>query len=318
MSNKKKTEITLDVYNQNKHKKHFFYVSDIKKACKKYNLEVRGKKDILKDRLFSFFESLNKYNKNIDSIIFLQRQVKKKQLSNKIKLQGIGIMDKSKCVNQEDFYTLDSIKDIDDKYFFSFESNNCVYFFDIRSFDKLLKNKSKNPYTREEIPKHAIRSFNLRKKYIINNNINIEEFEQPKLTKKQMFNNKVVTIFQKIDLLNVVAGGVDTTWFTNLNLIQLKLLYKILEDIWNYRAELTNEKKQTIVPNRIMFEKSVKYVYSLYSKSTIQHIILDEIDALISSAVNNNDKITGSYFVLTALVEVSQECSQSLPWLIQH
>ena len=143
------------------------------------------------------------------------------------------------------------------------------------------------------------------KQYIINNNINIKEFEQPKLTKKQMFNNKVVTIFQKIDLLNVVAGGVDTTWFTNLNLIQLKLLYKILEDIWNYRAELTSEKKNIIVLESVMFDKSVKYVYSIYSKSTIQHIILDEIDALISSAVNNNDKITGSYFVLTALVEVS-------------
>ena len=48
---------------------------------------------------------------------------------NKIKLQGIGIIDKKRCVNHEDFYTLDSINEIEDKYFFSFESNNCVYFF---------------------------------------------------------------------------------------------------------------------------------------------------------------------------------------------
>ena len=94
-------------------------------------------------------------------------------------------------------------------------------------------------------------------------------------------------------------------------------LTKILEDIWNYRAELTSEKKNIIVPNKTMFEKSVKTIYSIYSKTIIQNIILDEIDSLISSAINDNDKITGSYFVLTALVEVSPECSQSLPWLIQ-
>lgn len=316
----KNLDITLDLYNKSKLNKNlnFFYVSDLKNACKKYNLPVRGKKEIIKERLFNFFESINKYNKNIDQIKFIQKAVKRKQLVNKIKTQGIGIIMKDKCVNHEDFCTLDSIYDIEDKYFFSFEQNNCIYFFDIRSFDKLLKNKGKNPYIREEIPKHAIKAFNLRKKFMENNNIIIEEFKEPKLTKTQIFNNKVLNIFQKIDLLNVIAGGVDVKWFTNLNMIQLKLLYKILEDIWNYRADLTSDQKQIIVPNKIMFERSVKFVYSIYNKNTIQNIILDEIDSLISSAVNQNDRITGSYFVLTALVEVSPACSESLPWLIQH
>ena len=42
------------------------------------------------------------------------------------------------------------------------------------------------------------------------------------------------------------------------------------------------------------------------------------MDKLISSANNDEDKITGSYFILTALVEISQQCMEALPWLIQH
>ena len=149
------------------------------------------------------------------------------------------------------------------------------------------------------------------------NNIIIKEFEKPKLTKIQLFNNKMITIFQKIDLLDVVASGIDTKWFTDLNLLQLKIFYKVLEDIWNYRAELTNEHKNKIVPDKQMFVNSVKKIYSLHSKTKLQDIILNEIDNLVSSANNNNDRITGSYFVLTALVEVSQDCANELPWLVQ-
>jgi hypothetical protein len=64
------------------------------------------------------------------------------------------------------------------------------------------------------------------------------------MNKEQLFNNSVLNVFQKIDLLNVTAGGTHTRWFTDLNLLQLKMLYKILEDIWNYRAELSSDKKK--------------------------------------------------------------------------
>jgi hypothetical protein len=42
------------------------------------------------------------------------------------------------------------------------------------------------------------------------------------------------------------------------------------------------------------------------------------MDKLLSSSTNNEDKMTGGYFVLTALVEISPICMEALPWLIQH
>ena len=101
-------------------------------------------------------------------------------------------------------------------------------------------------------------------------------------------------------------------------ILQLKMLYKILEDIWNYRAELSNDKKKNIVPNNSMFLVSVNDVYKMINKRKIQYILLNEIDKLISSAESNEDKITGAYFVLTGLVEISPHCMEALPWLIQQ
>ena len=37
----------------------------------------------------------------------------------------------------------------------------------------------------------------------------------------------------------------DHTWFLDLNIKRAKDFYRILEDIWNYRAELTNQRKGT-------------------------------------------------------------------------
>jgi len=315
--------ITLEDYNNNKkkNKRHFYYVQSIKKTLKYYNNYDKNnkfKKKDLENKLFNLFDKLNHYNNNLDKIIFLQskfRNYLKKKYSN---TQGPGLIDKSKCQNQEDFYTLDNINSIEDKYFFSYEHNGHIFFFDIRSFNKLIHGDNKNPYTRGSIPNAAIKMFNRRKLELKNKNIIIEDFKEPELTPEQKFNERVLNVFQKIDLLNVSASGTNTHWFTDLNILQLKIFYKVLEDVWNYRAELSLSKKNEIVPSNNMFPISVNNIYYVVNKRELQNILLTEMDKLVSSAVNIEDKMTGAYFILTALVEVSPECMESLPWLIQQ
>ena len=306
--------ITLDDYNSNE--KHFYYIQDIKNTLSKYRINNVGKKKELQEKLFNFFDKLNFYNKNIDIIVNCQRRIKNNLNKRRCETQGEGILDKSKCSNQEDFYTLDNIMELEDKYFFSYREDKHIYFFDIRSFRKLLKNDGKNPYTRTDIPEEAINMFNKRIEQLKENNIVIDEIVE-KLSKEQIFNNRVLTVFQKIDLLNVIAGGVDIKWFTDLNILQLKMYYKVLEDIWNYRTQLPPQKKQEIVPNESMFPYRVMDVYNLNKKRLIQKILLKEIDKLVSSAENDEDKRTGAYLVLTGLVEVSIPCMEALPWLVQ-
>ena len=320
----KKKIITLEEYNDNKNNKRFYYLADIKNTLKLHKLDhylkekKKKKKKEYETLLFEYFENLNEYTKNLDKIVLIQKTFRKYLNSKQLKTHGIGFLNKNKCSNHEDFYTLDNIYDIEEKYFFSYEHYGHIYFFDIRSFKKLLNNDSKNPYTRENIPQYAIDSFNNRINELKQNNIAIDPIDEPKLSTEQLFNSFVLKVFQQIDILNVTAGGTNTNWFTELNIIQLKMLYKTLEDIWNYRSELSVNKKNEIVPSNDMFKISIFNVNKLNNKRKIQYLVLYEMDKLVSSAINIEDRITGGYFVLTALVEISPQCMEALPWLIQN
>lgn len=324
MSNKFKGEITYDVYINNKFrlkKKKFYYLGDIKKALKKNKLNISGSKKELETRLFSFFESLFDHQKNnIGIITKIQKRIKDRIYRKKIITQGIGIIDKSKCVNFEDFYTFENINDLDDIYFFSYEKNNKIFFFDIRSFRKLLKHTRINPYTQEEIPEYAIRSYIKRRFELKKQKISLKVENEYEMTPDQLFNARVLEVFQKIDALNIVAGGVDIKWFTDLNSPQLKMYYRILEDIWNYRADLNEESKKLIVPNNNVFRIHVNNVNAISNsfKRKLQYILLDNINKLVSSSPDEIHRGTGGYFVLTGLVEISHSCAMALPWLIQY
>ena len=56
----------------------------------------------------------------------------------------------------------------------------------------------------------------------------------------------------------------DIKWVLNLNHIRLKKLYKELEDIWNYRANLSQHTKCKIVPpNGKLFVMPVQDYFSI-------------------------------------------------------
>ena len=317
--------ITLTNYldkkdNNTKNKRLFLYVNDIKYTLKYYNLNTNGKKNELVNRLDNFYKTLSKYNNDINKIITIQKHFRNNKKNRINKFLGPGFMNKSRCINEEDFYTFENINNIEDLYFFSYkDTRGNIYFFDIRSFKKLLENKGTNPYNREPIPKYAISNMYARFEFLKDNNIMIEEFEEPILTPEQKFNNKVTNLFQKIDELNITAGGTYPGWFHDLSFIQLKHLYKVLEDIWNYRAELDETKKKFIVPNGNMFPILPSKIDKFHStlKRKLQNIILEEMNKLVSSSENLEHRTTGGYYILISLVEISIDVANSLPWLIQ-
>lgn len=316
--------ITYDKYIENKKKriKTFYYVNDIKHTLTKLNLvdlkSTKYKKKELETKLFTFYDNLKYYNSNIDKIVRLQRAIKIKLNSKKDELYGPSINDRSISHNDTDFYSFEEIINIHKEYLFSYEENGFVYSFDIRSFLKLLDSTSENPYNRQKIPDYVIKIFNKRVEYIKKNNIYIEPYEEDKLTPEQVFNNRVFHIFQTIDLLNASAGGTNPQWFHNLSLIQLKNYYKVLEDIWNYRAELSSEQKKDIVKNKNMFKYSVSQIFTFNNKRKIQEIILTEIEKLLFTSESDIHRSTACYYVLIAFVEISQECLEAMPWLIQY
>lgn len=310
-----------------KARKPFIYKNQLVNTLKMLKLPFNktDKKEEMEMMVFSLYKKLASIdNSNIVKIINLYKtNFREKIRKRKTKLYGPGFVNKSLCKNQEDCFSMETIDEIDDCYFFSIKDNhNSIFFFDIRTFNKLIKTKSKNPYTREEFNKESLDLFNYRKNIMEKNNISIIYKEEKdyldNLSPQEKIKNRIFDIFQTIDELNAMAGGTRIEWFQNLSIQQLKLYYKVLEDIWNYRANLSTQQKEAIVPNNNMFPYSVNYMFCQNNVIKIQNIILTEMEKLINSSPDMNNRSTGAYYILIAFTEVSMECAQDMPWLIQY
>ena len=116
------------------------------------------------DKLNSFFVILLKANQNISKIIKIQKFIKKVLYNHKLKLYGPALNNRSSCINDTDFFTLDELKDIPNEEFFSFtDEKNFVYGFHIDSITQLLFKSDEHYF---EQFKKKIKN----KKIIINNN----------------------------------------------------------------------------------------------------------------------------------------------------
>jgi len=305
----------------------FLYKNQIIESLIKLKIPYNksDKKNVLIEKMVQAFKVIyTKDNKkDIEKINLIVKKWRHMLEERKYRIYGPGYNNKHLCKNSEDCFTLEHINEIDDQYFFSIiDTYGSIFFFDIRTFNKLVIKKSNNPYTREKFSNNTLKIFEERREFMKKNNIDIlfkEDVEHIKnMTPEEKINNRLLNLFQIIDELNVVAGGTRLQWFNNLSIIQLKNYYKVLEDIWNYRANLSAQQKQDICSDRHMFSISVNAVLNINNIIKIKNVVLNEIEALITTSENVNHRHTGAYYTLIAFTEISSECANDLPWLIQY
>ena len=127
----------------------------------------------------------------------------------------------------------------------------------------------------------------------------------------------MVKVFHKFDMLD---NYTDHLWFKNLSMIQLKKLYKECEDIWNYRAGLTQEAKKILVHNGIAFPHSIHKIIGMSdnhgTKLKLQSIILSEFEKLLDQGQTIGDRKTSAKLMITGLVAVSDDAAQAYPYLV--
>jgi len=276
-------------------KNKFIYVSDLKHTCKANGINIKGCK---KKQLVELLDHLYDY-KTLD-------------------LRGQNVNTLDGLTNDEDFFSFDKLESIDKEYVFTIQESKFTYGFDIRSFKKLMETSLKNPYTMCEFTQEIKDRYQKRIDQLKNKNISLEyEIEEP-LTPEQEFYQKVLGIFMKMDELNVVASGTNPNWFLDLSTNQLKKMYRVLEDIWNFRSQMTQDQKNNIVPGNNIFRYPILWFLNIHDKEKIQLLLLKEMEKLISSADNTNDKITGCYYILISMTEVNPIMANELPWLIQY
>ena len=88
-------------------------------------------------------------------------------------------------------------------------------------------------------------------------------------------------------------------WFLKLRRSQLKNLYILLEDIWNYRAQLSDDTKHKICPpNGVLCSLPVNDINSINDKRELQRIILYDINRINKSVNIDDTRIRGFEFSL--------------------
>ena len=269
---------------------------------------VKSEKQIIFDEVYKHIIAINRYYEinNDKRILLIQALFRGRSIRKK--------NDEFKCNNNEDFYTYDELKDIPKKYFYSYvDHKKFRWGFDIRSLDKLLNMNYPNPYTTEPIPQNIITEIN----DIIKTLKNEEGYED--LTdsivreRKDMIKQKTVDLFSLIEQSGYTC---HIEWFTNLSIRRLKELYKNLEDVWNYRSQLTEQMKCNICPpNAYIFKTPMIEVMNYSSKEDLQELILHET-MKFKNAESDSDRKLGFMYFLIAFGMVSHPCySAHIEWL---
>lgn len=255
----------------------------------------------------------------IERVIKIQSICRKYIIISKLNYFGPCYFDFSLSNNSFDFFTYQDIKLIPIQYLISYkDKDNFVYTFDIRSLSKLFESESnENPFNRQPFPEKVIKIVSKR----ISNlepNANEDNSKSRKRRKKTVekhldVKTRAVDLFQKMDKLDQYT---NVSWFCDLSIKQLKNFYRFLEDIWNYRTQITPEQKKRISKNGDVCSIPITHILKIKKISEIQDIILDQIELLITGGETRDDKILGCLYVLTALAETSPKIAECLPWLI--
>ncbi len=274
----------------------------------------KSKKDLFK-MLSNIVDGFKKYEtKDIDIIVKLQKKIKER-IDNQLNiLRGPGFKNHKICNNDTDFYSYDSIDDINQKYFYSYKDvSDFVWFFDIRSLNKLIEMKQPNPYTMNDLPSHVLEEVNkLNERLKLNQSDELIDTKNIKKTRKQIIKQKTIDLFADIDGTGYYC---QPEWYLNLPRNYLKRLYKNMEDLWNYRLQLTNEVKSEICPpNGLNFTTRVSDVMRYNSKEDLQELILNDIIKFTNATSEENKKLGYMYFIV-GLGSVSRNCLETHQWL---
>lgn len=292
-----------------------YTVSQLKSISRFFKQKVSGNK---KELTFNVYN----YLKYSFFSIKIQRIFRGYLIRNFLKLHGPALKNRELCVNNQDFLTFTELKTIPYYQFYSFkDKDNFVYGFDLCSIYNMIKDGEyvKNPYNRNDLPKDILKSLKkiikISKKIKLPLNIKLED-DSDKLSYKKKTELRALNVFQKFDSMGFIT---DSNWLMNLSRNRCIRYIRELDDVWNYRAQINTETKNSILPpyGRLFNNINLNNIFSTKTELYIKNFILDIIEKLITSGINESSRSLGGFYALGTLTIVSINASNSLPWLYE-
>lgn len=302
-----------DINNYNLLLEYDFKLNELKSILKEYSLKTTGNKDILLTRIYNYLYLCNRITK-------IQSNMRRYFVKKYTELQGPALYNRSLCINCNDFCTMISIKDIPKYQFISIKvDEERIYGFDIMSIYNLFikGNTPENPFTKIEFSPDVLTRVLKFIKYskILNIDINVNFNDLVVNNENDRINLRIVSIFQKINMLGNYA---NSYWFTSLSRENLILFIRELVDIWNYRANLNDNTKRDICPpNGNPFKNIVNSSISQLEYIKIKKLATNIIDNIISNGIDDENKKLGAFYVLSGLTLVNIDAANAMPWLYQ-
>jgi hypothetical protein len=313
----------LTIHDYKKLTENNYNIQELKITAKFYKLKISGNKKELISRIYMFL-FLSSY------IIKIQKIFRGRLQRRFNEYFGPALNKREICTNDTDFVTMDDLKDLQYGQFYSFKDNDGrIYGFDIASIYNLIyKNTDTininkvggiNPYNRNKIPSFVMIDLKMivRTSKILQIKINLDfDTGIGNVSNTKTVEMRALTLFQNIDSLGNYSSP---EWFLTLNRNQLIKFMRELSDIWNYRAQLSNEIKQKICPpNGDPFRNiNLSYIVNEDDVLNIKKKVLDVLEKFVTNGVDRDSKTLGAYYVLGALTLVNDSAATSLPWLFQ-
>jgi hypothetical protein len=255
---------------------------------------------------------LEYYKLNIKYIRTLQSYFRRYVVKQNIYYRSISCYCRHLVSNNTDCASFQDINIIPMKDYFAYkDSAKTFWAFHIATFKELLSHNFPNPYNTVKFSDMAIDRFSqllslCEKTGSIK--IQMDVITDPHVKLQQ----KCIEVFQLMDGLKQYT---QCNWFMDLNINQLKELYKQVEDIWNYRINLTPIDKCNYVKDGKLFGASLSHIQKLTSKIKLANIILDNFKRLVTEGTTIENRTTGALWILSGLTIVSDDARGALPWL---
>lgn len=332
------------------------HIKNTKAAIKKiHDFTLVGNKKIIQERLINYFEQER-------IIVKIQKIVRGHFVKRMMYFLGPAVKNRSLCVNDSDFITLDPLSELPLYDFFSYsDKKNMIYGFQMSSLITLIKmrgNKhTENPFNRENInhlKKSIKQSENLiklvqtkhipKKREIVQKRVKppirvrsnstmdrvtrlhsmlLTEYNYDcdaminfiRITRSTSLQERSRQLFMEIDNLGNYS---DHEWFTVLDRRGYLRYFRILRDIWTYRALIPANIKFKICPlwDPFFILTDVNNINDLTIEQ-LQSLCLSVMEDMVYTGVESEFKTLGSMHVLSVLTIVNIGARQALPWLYE-
>jgi hypothetical protein len=206
-------------------------------------------------------------------------------------------------------------------FFFSFgdESKN-IWAFDIRSLSHLVTEGSEivNPYTRGLISSATLQRIHRRILWLRERKFPILYATGENLTPDQLWNQKVLDVFFKMEALGYRAS---CRWFDEMNLSDHMTFYRRLFRLWMYQLGLTSAEREAIVPGynsgmtKLFRHTPDRVEANSHDLRWWRRSNLNLILEFISRAPQKSQQGLGALYVLMALVQIVPEAAEAYPWI---